>query len=125
MPDQDEQPSLIERLRERRERHLEHGVIYRGAFVVAGLIVLLAGVALLVLPGPAFIVIPIGLAMLALEFAWAENLLEKALERAEAAKDAAAKSSTRERVLGGLAIVLAVGAAIAVVVIYDVPVLPV
>jgi uncharacterized protein (TIGR02611 family) len=116
---------LIDRLKGRRERHLEHGLIYRGAFVVAGLIVLLAGVAMLVLPGPAFIVIPVGLAMLALEFAWAENLLEKALERAEAAKDAAANSSTRERVLGGLAIALAIGAAVAVVVIYDVPGLPV
>jgi tellurite resistance protein TerC len=106
-------------LRERRKRHLEHGVIYRGSFVVAGVIVLLAGVAMLVLPGPALVVIPIGLAMLALEFAWAENLLEKALERAEAAKEVASKTSPRERILGGLAI------ALALVLLYDIPYLPV
>ncbi len=37
--------------------------------------VLLIGIALLVLPGPAFIVIPIGLAILATEFVWARRWL--------------------------------------------------
>jgi hypothetical protein len=40
--------------------------------------VLLIGVALIVLPGPAFIVIPIGLAILATEFAWARRAVTKA-----------------------------------------------
>ena len=40
--------------------------------------VLLIGVALIVLPGPAFIVIPIGLAILATEFAWAGHVLARA-----------------------------------------------
>jgi tellurite resistance protein TerC len=40
--------------------------------------VLLIGMALLVLPGPAFIVIPIGLAILATEYAWARHWLKKA-----------------------------------------------
>jgi hypothetical protein len=39
--------------------------------------VLLIGIALLVLPGPAFIVIPLGLAILAVEFAWARRLLKR------------------------------------------------
>jgi uncharacterized protein (TIGR02611 family) len=42
---------------------------------VIGFTVLLIGVVLLVLPGPAFIVIPAGLAILALEFAWAKRWL--------------------------------------------------
>ena len=42
------------------------------------------GVAMLVLPGPAFAVIPIALAILSLEFAWAGRLLEKALEQGRA-----------------------------------------
>lgn len=46
----------------------------------AGFFVLLAGLAMLFLPGPAILVIPIGLAILSLEFVWAERLLEKALE---------------------------------------------
>jgi tellurite resistance protein TerC len=40
--------------------------------------VLLIGVALIVLPGPAFIVIPVGLAILATEFAWAQRAVTKA-----------------------------------------------
>jgi tellurite resistance protein TerC len=40
--------------------------------------VLLIGVALIVLPGPAFIVIPIGLAILATEFAWAQRAVARA-----------------------------------------------
>jgi uncharacterized protein (TIGR02611 family) len=45
---------------------------------VIGTTVLLIGVALLVLPGPAFIVIPVGLAILATEYAWARRWLKKA-----------------------------------------------
>lgn len=45
---------------------------------IIGGTVLLIGVALIVLPGPAFIVIPIGLAILATEFAWAGNALARA-----------------------------------------------
>jgi tellurite resistance protein TerC len=44
---------------------------------VIGVTVLLIGVALLVLPGPAFIVIPIGLAILASEYAWARRWRKK------------------------------------------------
>jgi hypothetical protein len=40
---------------------------------VVGATVLLIGIALLVLPGPAFIVIPLGLAILATEYAWARR----------------------------------------------------
>jgi tellurite resistance protein TerC len=43
----------------------------------AGGIVLAAGFAMIVLPGPAIVVIPLGLAILATEFAWAKRWLEK------------------------------------------------
>jgi tellurite resistance protein TerC len=42
-----------------------------------GGLILLAGIALILLPGPAFIVIPLGLAILATEFAWARHYLKK------------------------------------------------
>lgn len=45
---------------------------------IIGGTVLLIGIALIVLPGPAFIVIPIGLAILATEFAWAGSALARA-----------------------------------------------
>lgn len=41
----------------------------------------LAGVAMLVLPGPAFIVIPMGLAILATEFEWAQRWLDVAKDK--------------------------------------------
>jgi ribonuclease D len=45
--------------------------------LIGGTVVLL-GVIMLVTPGPAFIVIPAGLGILALEFAWARRLLKRA-----------------------------------------------
>jgi uncharacterized protein (TIGR02611 family) len=48
--------------------------------LVVGTTVLLFGVVLLVTPGPAFVVIPIGLAILSIEFAWARRLLYRVKE---------------------------------------------
>ncbi len=50
---------------------------------VIGFTILAAGMAMIVLPGPAFIVIPIGLAILATEFIWARKLLVAVKERIE------------------------------------------
>jgi Putative transmembrane protein (PGPGW) len=44
---------------------------------VVGATVMLIGIALLVLPGPAIVVIPVGLAILATEYAWARRWLRK------------------------------------------------
>jgi uncharacterized protein (TIGR02611 family) len=54
---------------------------------VVGVTVLLIGIAMLVLPGPGWVVIFVGLAMLATEFVWAKRLLKKAKETAVNAKD--------------------------------------
>ena len=47
---------------------------------VIGFTVLLIGVAMTVLPGPAIVVIPLGLAILATEFVWAQRMLKRAQE---------------------------------------------
>ncbi len=52
--------------------------IRRIFIAIAGVTVLLVGLAMTVLPGPAIVVIPIGLAILATEFVWARRLLDKA-----------------------------------------------
>lgn len=52
----------------------------RVAVSVVGASVLLVGVVMLVAPGPAFLVIPVGLAILSLEFAWARYWLKKLRE---------------------------------------------
>jgi tellurite resistance protein TerC len=54
----------------------------RMVVLVIGGSVLLVGLALLVLPGPAFVVIPVGLAILSTEFLWARRWLRKLREGA-------------------------------------------
>ena len=49
--------------------------------MMIGFTVLAAGIAMIVLPGPAVVVIPVGLAILATEFIWARKLLVSAKER--------------------------------------------
>jgi len=53
----------------------------RIAVALVGGTVLAIGVALIVLPGPAFVVIPLGLAILGAEFAWARRWLRKVKQR--------------------------------------------
>jgi tellurite resistance protein TerC len=50
--------------------------------IVIGFTVLLIGVALIILPGPAFLVIPLGLAILGTELLWARRLLKRIKEKA-------------------------------------------
>ena len=50
---------------------------------VAGGTVLLLGIVMIVLPGPAVVVIPVGLAILASEFVWARRLLRKVRAKIE------------------------------------------
>ncbi|HEY3304186.1 MAG TPA: PGPGW domain-containing protein [Candidatus Binatia bacterium] len=60
-------PIIIETLRQAK----------RLIVIVVGFTVLLGGVAMLVLPGPAILVIPLGLAILATELVWARRLLNR------------------------------------------------
>jgi tellurite resistance protein TerC len=53
----------------------------RIAITLVGFTVLAVGIAMIVLPGPAIVVIPIGLGILGLEFAWARIWLKKIKER--------------------------------------------
>jgi uncharacterized protein (TIGR02611 family) len=102
-----ERPKLIERLLERREKHRERHIVYRIVWGIAGSVISVAGAIMLVTPGPAFVLIPVGLAMLAVEFEWAERLLERALVQAEKARAKAAATKPWQRIAGA---VLAVGA---------------
>jgi uncharacterized protein (TIGR02611 family) len=61
---------------------------------VIGFTVLAIGLALIVLPGPAILVIPAGLAILSIEFAWARNLLNRMRERLSKKKDADSKPNS-------------------------------
>ena len=59
----------------------------RIVILVMGTTVVLIGVIMLVTPGPAFIVIPAGLAILATEYAWARRWLRSIRESAEKGVD--------------------------------------
>ena len=61
--------------------------------IVVGMTVLAVGVCMIVLPGPAVVVIPIGLMILATEFVWARKLMQRFQDRLKAMKEGAAKGS--------------------------------
>jgi tellurite resistance protein TerC len=64
----------------KRVFHLTYTTGRRIAIAIVGTSVLLLGIVMLVAPGPAFIVIPVGLAILAIEFVWARHWLKKLRE---------------------------------------------
>lgn len=67
-----------------------------GVFTV-GVAVLLAGVLMMVLPGPGILAIVVGFAILATEFVWAQRALSKAKAAAERAKEKALDPRARRR----------------------------
>jgi uncharacterized protein (TIGR02611 family) len=56
-------------------------IVRKIVIAIVGVSVLCVGAAMIFLPGPAFVVIPVGLAILATEFAWAKVLLDKLKEK--------------------------------------------
>ena len=117
--------TLAEKLARRRERHIQHGTAYRVVFVIVAFVILIGGLALVPLPGPGWAIVFIGLGMLALEFKWAENLMEKILDRFEAAKESAANASPLQKALGIAATALGIAACVAAAILWDIPLLPV
>jgi uncharacterized protein (TIGR02611 family) len=115
---------LLDGIRERRERHLERNRVLRIGFAVFGFVVVLAGLAMLVLPGPGLVVIAIGLGILALEFAWAERLLERTVDRMEEAADTVKKASRAQQLLLAAATAAASVGVVVAVLLWDIPFVP-
>lgn len=61
----------------KRTAHLTYKAARRIVIAVVGATVILIGIVMIVAPGPAIIVIPLGLAILGIEFAWARLWLKK------------------------------------------------
>lgn len=103
--------AALDRLDAWADRSAGRAVAVRAVVTVAGPLVVLAGVAMLVLPGPGLLVIAVGTALLALEYQWARTALAEAsrvgarLRRAAFPRD----GSAGRRLLG-------LGASVAVVV---------
>ena len=86
----------------RRRLRIKNPVLRRFVIASVGIMVLAIGIALLVLPGPAVLVIPLGLAILATEFIWARRWLEKMkalLQHAKRPKDLKVKLRALYRAL--------------------------
>ena len=88
------EPSETEQTARTRPAIVHHS--RRIAIFLAGAAVTAAGVAMLVLPGPGLLVIVAGLSILAVEFAWAARLRDRAKDKAKTAA-AAASNAVRGR----------------------------
>jgi uncharacterized protein (TIGR02611 family) len=117
--------SLSEKLARRRERHLRRSRAYRVAFTIAAFAIVLGGLALVPLPGPGWAIVFVGLGMLALEFKWAERLMERILDRLEDARRSAASASPLQKAMGAVATALGIAACVAAPILWDIPLLPV
>jgi tellurite resistance protein TerC len=65
--------------------------------IVVGFTMLLAGIAMLVLPGPGIVVVTLGLAILAAEFVWARRLLDRLKAAGRTARDVVTKRAAGRR----------------------------
>ena len=64
----------------KRAIHFTYKAARRIVVAVVGATVLVMGVVMIVTPGPALVVIPVGLAILSIEFAWARHWLRRLRE---------------------------------------------
>jgi uncharacterized protein (TIGR02611 family) len=126
-PSEDDRPELLIKLQERKVRHQQRNIFQRAAIVVLGVLIVFAGILLSLpgVPGPGIVTIIFGVGFLALEFDWAERLLERAIIWGDRAADRAAHATMRERVFTGVLTVVAVGAFATSAILWDIPLMPV
>ena len=116
---------FVEGLQERRVRHNERHRLIRVAAAIGGFLVVLLGIILIPLPGPGLLIVAVGLAVLALEFAWAEHLLERTVDRLGEAGERVKRASPVGQAAVALLGVLAAVASLLVAYTWDIPLLPV
>lgn len=129
----EEQPTPSGHAPERRRGRL-HGTLHahpvlslttKIVVALVGTLVTAVGVVMIVTPGPAFVLIPLGLAILSTEFEFARRWLRWARAKAEEAKRKSEEMDPavrrRRLVLTGVAVLLVVGLVIAYVAVYDWP----
>lgn len=90
----------------------------RVAVFLLGVAVAVAGIAMLVLPGPGIIVLLLGLVILATEFAWAERVLDSTTTRAAGAANKVAERRSARVALTASGIAMIVGGAV-VAILFD------
>ena len=107
----DDTKDRIHRKVDRASRFPEgRGKVFRTLWVIGGVTVILAGLAMTVLPGPALIVLPLGIAMLAAEFDWARRLLGASIDRGVDVQRRLARPDTKTKIVSGLVVAGAIAA---------------
>jgi uncharacterized protein (TIGR02611 family) len=86
-----------------QQQYHRHGPVFRALWLVAAFIVIAVGLAMIVIPGPAIIVIPIGIAMLAARFRWAQVLLRATIDYGVALQRRFTKASSGVKIVTILA----------------------
>ena len=64
----------------KRAFHVTYKMARRIVITIVGVTVLIIGMIMIVTPGPALVLIPVGLAILSIEFAWARAWLKRLRE---------------------------------------------
>jgi len=126
MAEQDDRPELLVKLQERKARHKQRNIFHRAAVVVAGVLIVCAGIVMSGpgVPGPGIVTILIGLGFLALEFDRAERLMERVIIWGDRTADRAERTTTKQRVIAGIAAALAAGAFATAAILWDIPLVP-
>jgi hypothetical protein len=84
---------------EASEIYESHGTVFRGMWIAVGFIIVAAGIAMIVFPGPVTVVVPLGLVMLAAVFGWARRLLLRSVEEGAEATRRFRRASTPVKAL--------------------------
>jgi uncharacterized protein (TIGR02611 family) len=126
-PSEDDRPELLIKLQERKVRHKQRHILYRVAVVIAGILIVIAGIIMSGpgVPGPGIVTIIIGLTFLALEFDRAERWLERVIIWGDRAAERAEQTTTKERVIAGIATAVAFGTFAVAAILWDIPLIPV
>ncbi len=116
----------IEKLRRQKTRHKQRSKPYRIGFGVVGGIFVLAGLVLSLplVPGPGFLLVLVGLGMLALEFDRVERVVEKLVDRFDDLESTAKRASPLQKVLAGVGAACVVAAIVAAALLWDLPLVP-
>lgn len=120
-----ERPHFVKRLHVRLHAHPVSGAATKVVVTLIGTVVLIAGLIMMVTPGPGIVAIIVGLGILATEWPWAERLVTRAKEQAERAAEKARQMDPavrRRRILVTLGLTMVVaGALAAYLAVYDWP----
>jgi len=117
-PGAPEEPGLLDDVADRLHfraflrRHKGLEIVYRALVAVLGGAIMLTGFVLIPLPGPGWLIVFAGLALLATEFAWAERLLHYGREKFRAWTAWVLRQSLAVRALLGLVGLLFVAGAV-------------